>query len=101
MTPRCRPFIEYSMTAQYADSSKGKLWSFLWDGNFLCATYPDQTVDEYLNVSRATAQQILQSKNALATFNQVLPNLIPVIMFTENIENGAWQVETDGYITTC
>lgn len=97
-TPRCRPFVEYSSTAQYTNA--GKLWSFSWDGQFLCVSYPNQTVDEFSNVSRGVAQQILNSDNPLETFNALKSNLIPVIMFTENFDNGAWQVETDAYITT-
>lgn len=99
VAPPCRPFIDYSMTAQYTNA--GKLWSFLWDGNFLCVSYPDQTVDEFLDVSRGVAQQILQSEDALTTFEQIKPNLNPVIMFTETFEDGAWQTETGGYISTC
>lgn len=94
--PPCRPFVEYAEIAQYIKS--GEAHFFMWDGNFLCVSYPNQTVDEFSDVGRGTAINIINAKNPLQVFNLMKSNLTPVIMFTENFTNGAWQTETGGYI---
>jgi hypothetical protein len=98
-TPPCRPFYDTANTVQQTNYL-GQSWEFGWDGKFLFVAYPNGTVDEFLDVSRGVAQQIFFSTNPLATFNQLKPNLIPVLMFTENFTNGAWQIETGAYLTT-
>ena len=95
----CRPFIEKSILSQTVVYNNQN-YVFMYDGFFLCVSYPTQKVDEFLGVQRGTAWGILQNRNPVGTFFAMKPNLIPVLMFTENFVGGAWQTGDGRYITT-